>query len=335
MDQKRSPNRLPLWHRPAVLRVFVMQQLVHWAVLFVMFPVILSGCGDSDERAYTVGWFPPIVDESDCSNGYCLIPAGTFQMGSPDSESDRQGDEGPVHSVTITRSFLMRQTEVTQLEWKSLMGNNPSYFRSCGDRCPVEGVNWYDAVYYANALSKAEGFETCYTIGVQVLLVMTLMIAVTFMLVAGYRLPPKQNGSIPLELVLFKVWAVANNMYSLTVKLLINYPKGPNAWGLYDMLGVCGVGERQVRCQLLQCLLIRLCRPHRTIDRLCPGLSRRFLLQLRLARAGGSSRQQRSPLPQRLRRVPRRQIGALDPWPCAPNPAPHQKPACVRLRSVR
>jgi len=209
--------------------------------------LILVGCGDSDERAYTVGWFPPIVDESDCSNGYCLIPAGTFKMGSPDSESDRQGDEGPVHSVTITRSFLMRQTEVTQIEWESLMGNNPSYFRTCGDRCPVEGVNWYDAVSYANALSESEGFETCYTIancsGTAGNDLDDCTVTFKGLGCTGYRLPTEAEWEYAARAggtysrysgpVSWIAWYYANSDYT-------THPiaqKAPNAWGLYDMLG--------------------------------------------------------------------------------------------------
>jgi len=56
----------------------------------------------------------------------------------------------------------MKQTEVTQKEWSTLIGNNPSEFRDCGEDCPVERVNWYDAVYYANRLSEAENLESCY-----------------------------------------------------------------------------------------------------------------------------------------------------------------------------
>ncbi len=101
---------------------------------------------------------------SNCSDGWCLISTCTFQMGSPDEEQCRDGDEGPVHSATISREFYMQQTEVTQGEWSALIGNNPSQFSDCGDNCPVEMVNWYDAVYYANQLSTDEGFESCYTI---------------------------------------------------------------------------------------------------------------------------------------------------------------------------
>ena len=45
---------------------------------------------------------------------------------------------------------------------RGLMANNPSFFSSCGDDCPVETVNWYEAVAYANAQSEEEGLEECY-----------------------------------------------------------------------------------------------------------------------------------------------------------------------------
>jgi len=102
------------------------------------------------------------VTGANCDEGWCLIPACTFEMGSPYDEKCRFDREGPVHSVTITRPFYMKQTEVTQKEWSTLIGNNPSGFRDCGDDCPVENVSWYDAVYYANELSAAENLESCY-----------------------------------------------------------------------------------------------------------------------------------------------------------------------------
>ena len=70
-------------------------------------------------------------------------------------------DEKPVHSVTVD-SFYMKATEVTQKEWREVMGSNPSYFK--GDNLPVENVSWYDAVKYCNALSKKEGRTPVYRI---------------------------------------------------------------------------------------------------------------------------------------------------------------------------
>ncbi|MBQ9344322.1 MAG: formylglycine-generating enzyme family protein [Kiritimatiellae bacterium] len=65
-------------------------------------------------------------------------PAGTFMMGSNDGDSD----ERPVHEVTLTKGFWMAKSEVTQAQWKSVMGNNPSVFE--GDDLPVENVSWDD-----------------------------------------------------------------------------------------------------------------------------------------------------------------------------------------------
>jgi formylglycine-generating enzyme required for sulfatase activity len=89
------------------------------------------------------------------------IPAGTFTMGSPDNEKDRGSDEVQ-HQVTISRDFYMSKYEVTQGEWKAVMGSDPSYFK--GGDLPVESVSWYDAVAYCNALSEKEGLTPAYTI---------------------------------------------------------------------------------------------------------------------------------------------------------------------------
>lgn len=80
---------------------------------------------------------------------FALISAGTFQMGS------RSGlpHERPVHTVTLTRSFYMQRTEVTQGQWLEIMGTNPSNFSSCGDTCPVERVSWNDIQQFLTALN--------------------------------------------------------------------------------------------------------------------------------------------------------------------------------------
>lgn len=70
---------------------------------------------------------------------YC--PPGTFWMGSPSSESGRDKDEKQ-HQVTLREGFWMMETEVTQKQWKAVMGNNPSKFK--GDDLPVEMVSWND-----------------------------------------------------------------------------------------------------------------------------------------------------------------------------------------------
>ena len=111
------------------------------------------------------------------SDGMVLVKGGTFQMGSPASEAERDADETR-HELTV-QDFLMSPTEVSQQEYESVMGNNPSERK--GSNLPVENVTWYDAIAYCNALSQREGLTPCYTINGT---------TVTWRLDAnGYRLP--------------------------------------------------------------------------------------------------------------------------------------------------
>ena len=80
------------------------------------------------------------------------IPPGAFEMGSPTSEPGRGADESQ-HQVTLQSGYWMMEREVTQGMWRSVMGDNPAHFSSCGDGCPVEQVSWLDAVMFAERLS--------------------------------------------------------------------------------------------------------------------------------------------------------------------------------------
>ena len=93
-------------------------------------------------------------------SGMALIEGGTFTMGSPESEPEREADEVQ-HQATVG-GFYISTTEVSQAEYSALMGENPSDRQ--GDTLPVENVTWYDAIEYCNALSEAEGFTPCYTV---------------------------------------------------------------------------------------------------------------------------------------------------------------------------
>ena len=84
-----------------------------------------------------------------------LIPAGKFVMGSPDSETGRDDDEGPQRRVTISKPFYMGVTEVTQDQYAAIVGKNPSRFSGLAN--PVEQVSWDDAVAFCKALSKKTG----------------------------------------------------------------------------------------------------------------------------------------------------------------------------------
>lgn len=85
-----------------------------------------------------------------------FVEGGTFQMG-----SDDLSDSKPVHDVTVS-SFYMGKTEVTQAQWKAIMGNNPSAYN--GDSRPVENVTWYDAIVYCNKVSIMQGKTPVYSV---------------------------------------------------------------------------------------------------------------------------------------------------------------------------
>jgi len=158
---------------------------------------------------------------------FVRIPAGSFMMGSPSGEPGHESDETQ-HRVSISNSFYMQTTEVTQGQWKAVMGSNPSKFTDCGDDCPVEQVSWDDIQGFIKKLNqKGEG---------------------------TYRLPTEAeweyaaragsttafaNGGISEtgcgnEPNLSKMGWYCGNAGSKTHEV---GQKSPNAWGLYDMHG--------------------------------------------------------------------------------------------------
>jgi formylglycine-generating enzyme required for sulfatase activity len=85
---------------------------------------------------------------------FVLIPAGSFMMGSTNGGTD----EKPVHQVTISQAFSMGKYEVTQGQWQSVMGSNPSNFK--GDNLPVETISWDDAIaFIARLNAQNDGYS--------------------------------------------------------------------------------------------------------------------------------------------------------------------------------
>ena len=93
---------------------------------------------------------------TDPTTGMAFVPVkgGCFQMG--DTFGDGNDTEKPVHEVCVS-DFAMGKYEVTQGQWKSIMGSNPSYFSSCGDTCPVESVSWNYVQEFLRKLNKRSG----------------------------------------------------------------------------------------------------------------------------------------------------------------------------------
>ena len=94
---------------------------------------------------------------------FCLIPGGSFLMGSPEGEEGRHDAEGPRHEVRV-EPFLLCETACTQAAWEGVSGEKPSDFK--GPRRPVEEVSWDDAQAFCEQVglrlpSEAEWEYAC------------------------------------------------------------------------------------------------------------------------------------------------------------------------------
>jgi formylglycine-generating enzyme required for sulfatase activity len=142
---------------------------------------------------------------------FVSVPAGSFMMG---SETGRP-DEKPVHQVTISHEFLMGRYEVTEGEWKTVMGRDPANFK--GSAFPVQFVTWNETQEFVRRLNQANDGYT-------------------------YRLPTEAEWEYACRAGTTTAYAdnldwlawYANNSDARV------HPVGhlhPNAWGLYDMHG--------------------------------------------------------------------------------------------------
>jgi formylglycine-generating enzyme required for sulfatase activity len=183
------------------------------------------------EPEETVNVSPPTGKTYKNSIGmeFIEIPAGEFLMGCSKGDAECNDDEKPQHKVKITKSFYMGKFEVTQGQWKKVMGNNPSNFANCGEECPVEQVSWDDIQEYIGKLCKREKQSPC-----------------------KYRLPTeaeweyaaRAGGSTrsPTGGSKYYWGDTINDAYLWYDNNSGNatHPVGkkkPNAWGLYDMSG--------------------------------------------------------------------------------------------------
>jgi formylglycine-generating enzyme required for sulfatase activity len=150
------------------------------------------------------------------------IPAGSFQMGSPENEPDRIDDEGPQHKVTLS-AFLMSQTPITQAQWRVVaalpkqqldLDPDPSFFK--GDQRPVEEVSWLEAMEFCNRLSRHTG--RCYTLPSE----------------AQWEYACRAGTTTPFHCGATLTPGLAN-FNGRETKPVASFPA--NAWGLHDMHG--------------------------------------------------------------------------------------------------
>jgi formylglycine-generating enzyme required for sulfatase activity len=155
---------------------------------------------------------------------FVLIPAGTFMMGSPDSDAEAYDDERPAHQVIISQPFYLGKYPVTHAQWEAVMGNRPSFFKG-NPYAPVEAVSWDDVHAFLRKLNEQEEGG------------------------GDYRLPTEAQWEYACRAGTETPW------YHPDVNAIAWYKgntggfsgfggkpqtvgqKLPNAWGLYDMLG--------------------------------------------------------------------------------------------------
>ena len=141
------------------------------------------------------------------------IPAGRFSMGCQDKQCKE--NEKPVHVVNLA-AFEIGKFEVTQGQWRMVMGNNPSYFKDCGDICPVENVSWDEVQLFIQKLNAQTG--------------------------KNYRLPSEAEWEYACSAN--GAYCGGDNVYAVSWFIgnsdKHTHPVGrkqPNAFGLYDMSG--------------------------------------------------------------------------------------------------
>ncbi len=163
-----------------------------------------------------------VADSNSLGMGFVHIKPGSFMMGSSRREYLLRDKDEKLHSVTLSRDFYMQTTEVTQQQWKAVMGENPSRFKVCGGDCPVENVSWDDVQKFIKKLNKKEGGNY-------------------------YRLPTEAEWEYACRAGSSTLFSFGDERHLFTDYAWLSgnsgrkpHPVGkrrPNAWGLYDMHG--------------------------------------------------------------------------------------------------
>ncbi len=97
-------------------------------------------------------------DVSKYTGEMIFVKGGCYEMGCGSWSGKCASDEKPLHEVCVD-DFYIGKYEVTQKQWKELMGKNPSRFKNCGDNCPVEGITWDEAWKFIKKLNRKTGIK--------------------------------------------------------------------------------------------------------------------------------------------------------------------------------
>ncbi len=212
-------------------------------------------------EAHQAAWAKFLNQPVETTNGIGmklrLIPPGEFQQGASEQEvevfSNLEGrslaTDGPRHRVRLTQPFFIGVSEVTQAEYQTVIGSNPSLFSPAGEfaarvadsettQHPVENVTWFDAVEFCNALSLREKLTPCYERTNE---------EVTIVTGTGYRLPTEAEWEYACRAGTESPWSFGGQEapFEQFAWVAMNgefhsHPVGqllPNAFQLHDLHG--------------------------------------------------------------------------------------------------
>lgn len=195
-------------------------------VVILCLGVLLAGCPQNTPSAGTV---KTISLSGDVRLNLVWCPAGTFLIGSPESELDRDSNETQ-HQVTLTEGFWIGQCEVTKGQWYAIMGTKPweSQDNSLDDiDSPACNISWNDAQLFVTTLSAVLGGE--FALPTEAEWEYACRAGTTTRFYWGDDLEYTEIGNY--------AWYYTNTDGASEAYAHVVAQKTPNLWGVYDMIG--------------------------------------------------------------------------------------------------